>query len=580
MKIPRKDSRSFLSSLFPFRRDGVQKSAVQKRRLQKFFSAVSKIPGLVTRSILRALSSFFEFHGKTLQRAVNSTLAGNTKKLTWKQLINPVNWFTWIGKFLIDYLTSRPYLSLGPAVFSLIIVAGATFFYFQQRYLLGPIQRTQTYQRVLNTALLSKNYKQALIACRTLIDLQPNDYGRQLQRAQIETELGNSQLADTLLIRLASDKKFGPAAILLADKQGKIEDIKNWPPERHQLFRGLMTIALQSDDIASKNLAKFRLVAYLSKLGADREALNYLMDLVPDNPQLALLACELANQSGDLTRLQTNIPIAKAYHRKQLDSAPDSVDDRVKLARVMQLDGETEEAIQLLGDGIAINKDDRVINELANAYVFHSNKLATTSSRPETLLQRVQLLHQAVSIAPRNPTVVEAVISFAIQCKDNKNEEVVTLREATVQGIDPQSVHFVRGTIALLDNKIDEAMAHLELASQDNEQLPGILNNLAFAISSQKNGDLEKALSLANASASLLNHPYIYETRGQILFKLGRLKEATIDLEKGLQAPELALAILPKLIEAHLEMGNQTLAAEYEARLELLKAQGSKETNQ
>jgi tetratricopeptide (TPR) repeat protein len=126
--------------------------------------------------------------------------------------------------------------------------------------------------------------------------------------------------------------------------------------------------------------------------------------------------------------------------------------------------------------------------------------------------------------------------------------------------------------MALMDNNIAEAKTHLELAAKSGVQLPGVLNNLAVAIAGDKDGDLQHALTLSNAAIEKLPHPYLFETRGQILCKMERYQECILDLEKGLQAPELASAIYPSLITAYQKLGNQSLADEYAKRLEQIKS--------
>jgi hypothetical protein len=79
-------------------------------------------------------------------------------------------------------------------------------------------------------------------------------------------------------------------------------------------------------------------------------------------------------------------------------------------------------------------------------------------------------------------------------------------------------------------------------------------------------------LTLSNAAIEKLPHPYLFETRGQVLCKMERYQECILDLEKGLQAPELASAIYPSLITAYQKLGNQSLADEYAMRLEEIKS--------
>jgi tetratricopeptide (TPR) repeat protein len=472
--------------------------------------------------------------------------------------------------FALSFLISRPYLNLGPALLAIAVMISVIGLLAQQQYRGGRASRVQLYQRLLSNAAQSKDFPRALIACKTLIDLQPNDLRFQFERAQIEKELGNVQAADELMFRLATQKKYGLAALWLAEQKFSLTEVKTWKEEQHKLFRGLMSAAIEGSSGNVLDGAKFKLASYLSAINANSDALRYLSDIIPRNPQLALTACDLAKATNDQIRLQTMLPIALNYHRQELSKTPDSVEHRLKLGHALLLDENIDEAMQLYADGQRISPDEKIQNAMGETLIFKADKIARNKQTPNSLAQRIQIVHEALKLAPNNPLVVEALVDLLIQCRKNEMQEVAILREAALQGLDPESIHFIRGTIALLDEDIDEAKTHLELASKSGIPLPGVLNNLAVAIATNENGDLEQALSLANAACEKLAHPYLFETRGQILFKLNRYQECILDLEKGLASPELAKAIYPSLVVAYEKIGNPKLSAEYAARLEQL----------
>ncbi len=220
-----------------------------------------------------------------------------------------------------------------------------------------------------------------------------------------------------------------------------------------------------------------------------------------------------------------------------------------------------------MSDGVEINKDPVLLNAVGETNVLKAGKLAQKSQTTDTIIQRMQLVHQAATLAPNSPLVIEALIDLILDFRNNTNQEIAILREAALQGLNPDCVHFVRGTIALLDDDIATAKTHLELASKSGIQLPGLLNNLAVTIASQENGDLKQALNLSNSALDQLQHPYLFETRGQILFKMEHYQDAILDFERGLQAKELAPMIYPKLVAAYKKLNNPELADEYEKRL-------------
>jgi tetratricopeptide (TPR) repeat protein len=503
---------------------------------------------------------------------------GEFKKLKPTHFLNPINWFMWPLGFLFSYFLSRPYMSVGPALLAIAVVLGIIALVAQKRGS-GPASRMQTYQQILASNLQNKKLDAALICVKTLIDLAPNDNRFRFERAKIEHELQHKDLANELMLRLASNDRYGPAAIWLAEEKFKLEDVSKWTEQDHKLFRGLLAIALSSPESFSVNAAKLKMASYLTQLNAYSDALNYLDDLTTKNPQFALTAAELAVKVQDNVRLQSLLPLALDYQRAAFTKDPANVQLRMQLARVLIIDDEIDEALKLLSDGVEISKDEVLVNAIGETYVLKAGKIAQKPQTTDTIIQRMQLVHQAATLAPNSPLVIEALIDLILDFRNNTNQEIAILREATLQGLNPECVHFVRGTIALLDDDIAAAKTHLELASKSGIKLPGLLNNLAVTIASHENGDLNQALNLSNSALDQLQHPYLFETRGQILFKMERYQDAILDLERGLQAKELAPMIYPKLVAAYRKLNNEDLADEYEMRLEEInKVQASGES--
>lgn len=562
--------RGIFSSIRHWFRRRAEKSSSLKSRRNSTLNTILSFPSKLGRRI-RLLSKYFFRFSSTTTKVVSAFNNAPTKRLKAIHFLNPINWITWPIGFLFSYLLSRPYLSLGPALLAIAICIAAFTLLVQQRYQGGKSERVQLYQQLLGRSLQAKDYETALICCRTLTDLLPNDVRFQFERAKIEKELGHDELSQQLLLRLATKQRYGLAAIQLAETRFNVEKAKEWKPEEHQLFRGLIGIALSSPEQQINDAGKLKISSYLSTLEAYGEALRHIADLVPRNPQFSLTALELAVKANDQVRIQTLIPIAKEFYTQKINLEPNSIGDRIRLARVMTIDRDMDAAIALINDGLALEPSPELQNAMGEALVLKGDQIARGKKTPIALVQRMQLIHRAAGIAPNNPLVVEAIIDLVLQVRNNENEEVATLREAALQGLDPESLHFVRGTIALLDNNVEEAKIHLQLAAKSGLQLPGILNNLAVAIATNENGDLDQALTLANAAIEKLEHPYLFETRGQILFRQKKYAECILDLEKGLQSQELAPAIYPSLVVAYKEIGNPKLADEYETRLAQLK---------
>jgi tetratricopeptide (TPR) repeat protein len=503
--------------------------------------------------------------------AISAERPTREKPLHWTAFINPINWILWPIYFVASFAISRPYQLAGPAIFCIAILGLVAFLFAQQQYQGGKSYRVDRYQGFLQNAVERKDFKEALICSKTLIDLQPNEPRFQLERARIEKELGNTEFAYQLAYRLALLRKSGLAALWLTEQKFQLDNIKQWTEEEHLQYRGLMAIAVNQLTGINADVAKVKLAAYLSSLNANAEALKYLEDVVSTNPQYALSAAEMAMKINDQIKLQTLLPIARNYYEELLKQSPENLDVRLFLARTMVIDDDLDQAIQLLQDGMRLKVNEKYQGALAEALAYKAARLSTKKSNPDLVLQRMTLVLDAAKLSPNNALVVESLIEMLIEFRKDENQEIAVLREAALQGLSPEAVHFVRGTMALMDNQIEDAQTHLKLAADGGMKLPGILNNLSVAIAKSPGGDLAQALSLSNEAIQQLPHPYLFETRGQILYKMERYQECILDLEKGLQAEPLVKEILPNLADAYRRIGNAKIAAEYEERLKKLE---------
>ena len=96
------------------------------------------------------------------------------------------------------------------------------------------------------------------------------------------------------------------------------------------------------------------------------------------------------------------------------------------------------------------------------------------------------------------------------------------------------------------------------------QQMPVLLNNLAWVLLSAEPPQLDKALSMADAAVKALpQHPEIRETRGVILARLGRWTEALADLEIALAAFPDRAYIHDSLADAYQHLGDPDMAARH-----------------
>jgi predicted Zn-dependent protease len=125
-------------------------------------------------------------------------------------------------------------------------------------------------------------------------------------------------------------------------------------------------------------------------------------------------------------------------------------------------------------------------------------------------------------------------------------------------------VHLLLGTDAALRGAHDQAELHLSRAREMDRHMAIAGNNLAWAMAHREPPELEKALALIDAiAAQWPNVAAIRDTRGQILVKLGRDREALVDLEAALPRMRGEMNLHRALATAYANLGQQELAAEH-----------------
>jgi tetratricopeptide (TPR) repeat protein len=155
---------------------------------------------------------------------------------------------------------------------------------------------------------------------------------------------------------------------------------------------------------------------------------------------------------------------------------------------------------------------------------------------------------------------------------DDDNAEVVEIRQALIDGSSAGIAHFIRGTAALLRDDLDSATTSLQLAAEHMPHSAAILNNLAVALTARDDSKLEQALKISESAIRYSDRPtpYYYETRGQILLRLGRYFDAIPDFERALRIPALAPAAHESLAECYRQVGDGELSRLHSQEAEAL----------
>lgn len=522
---------------------------------------------------------FWKFNEPSWKASAAERLITPPAQIQTGSWFNPFYWIVWIAKFIFSWMVSRPYKNLGPALPAILATVMIAAIAYWDRFE-GMGRRNITYRRTYEELIRAEDYQSASLVGKRLTHAMPNDLNLQYQQAIVSEKLEGKEQAKSKMMDLVTVHEFGRAAEWIIRTHYSLVDLAEWDQLKHKQFQALMSVAmskLRNPELAS---VKLTMSSYLSQLGAHREAIKLLQEVSAIHPEVSVTGLSIAYQMKEDQLAKDFARSAETYLLRKIGENPTSVQLRLDLAKALVIQEKEQEAAKFLKEGInAAQLNPEATEKLKEAtgevLVFFVNRLTQKGAPKETLLQRLNVINNAIRIAPNNPVVINAMIDIVLECESDKEQQIVSLRNALVQGANgtsPEAVHFIVGTLDLLAGRVESGLSHLEIAKSSGLNTPGILNNLAMAIlESGKDGDLKRALELSNAAVTAMpDHPYLRDTRGRVYVKLGKYTDAVLDLELALQAPELAADVHQLLAEAYNALNQKELAAEHTKQYEAL----------
>ncbi|MEM6469504.1 MAG: tetratricopeptide repeat protein [Planctomycetota bacterium] len=476
---------------------------------------------------------------------------------------NPLSWLRWMAEFVHSWFLGIPWRDAPraiPAIILTIVLFTTGFIAFSN----GTGWRNRLLDRQLKVSLQRDDFPTAEIVIKRQLESDPDNLGLRFRFALVRDAQSFREEASVLMRQLLYKRHF-PAAKWLLEQEligKKWTDLDDEELERAGVILKLIT------DQQPKNLdAKKMYAEYLVFEKRLEQAIPLLVELSEVEPMMGLNAAMLARRLGDRDA-------AERYAERTLGRVEQTLrDDPTNANLAMNIAGNQiflkrhSDAIKTLRKSMELSQtqNDRRMLSLAvgDAIVAYVNHIEESPS--ETVKERLRVLKMlevAIRVAPNNQRVLRIVAEHVLGSVDEEDSDLSTVRQALIDGAPAGIAHFIKGTAALIREDADLAALHLEKA---REQMPGssaIMNNLAVAIALTPDGDLEKALKISNEAiaASPNPTPYFYETRGGLLYRLERYREAISDLERALAVPKLAKGAHEMLATCYDEVGDPELA--------------------
>jgi predicted Zn-dependent protease len=186
-------------------------------------------------------------------------------------------------------------------------------------------------------------------------------------------------------------------------------------------------------------------------------------------------------------------------------------------------------------------------------------------AKPRDLATRIALIQRGLECAPQNDTLLRHLIALTHLEGPEADSARETLRKMLAEGRATAVLHLALGLDAWQHGQPAEARKHLALAYENAPQLPYVANNMAMILTVGDKPDLPRALTIIESVLERFpNNPNFRETRGEILARSGRPRDAIADLEFALPLLPSKRATHKALAEAYRGLGLRDLAAEHE----------------
>ena len=481
------------------------------------------------------------------------------------EYLNPLNWFRWLGQLVGGWFVSLPLRELPKAILAVAFLALMVICTFAAQSETSD-WRGRLLDRQLRSSIDRDDFDTAELILNRKLAMSPDDSQLLFQLGMTKDSLDDREGATKLMRGLVGVKRHEPAARWMLQNSYLGKDWNQLSQSDKAEFGDLLRLIYSEapNDIAIKNL-------YADFLIADQnfaKAIPLLDDLARAQPMRGLQAAALSRRLGntataDRLARRTLLDVEKLFAEDPSNSilALAVAQNQLFLKRY-------SEAVRTLEQGIARAKTDpekrQLMQAMGDGIVVWVQSVQESEAKDteKERLRVLKMLQVALRYAPNNPRVLTLVADQVLATMADKDSQVATIRNALVAGTSPGIAHFIRGTAYLMNGDQERAASSLELAATELPQSGAILNNLAVALSMRQDADYERALKISEQAIRQTPDasPHFFETRGQILQRLGRYKEAIPDLERALSVPNLAKNAHLSLATCYEKLGDTEIA--------------------
>ncbi len=299
------------------------------------------------------------------------------------------------------------------------------------------------------------------------------------------------------------------------------------------------------------------------------EAEPHLVSAAPAAPALHLRLAELHVARREWEQAAKEADLAVPFFRDRCGSAPQDLPAHVFWAEAEMLAGRHAEAVRILQAESGSADQPVYLQTLGRVYA--SWAAAVERDAKADPAQRLQLVEEGLKYDAGNSDLLSALTPERTRPGEAAKTRTLLLRLIS-DGRAPAAANLILGMDAWQRHDFAAARVHWETALRLAPQLNLAANNLAWLLAHEEPRDLTRALALIDAVLERAPHePRFRGTRGAILARLGRWREALPELIAALPASRASAAHQRLLSETYLQLGLSELAQEHQNRAEMLE---------
>lgn len=454
----------------------------------------------------------------------------------------------------VEWIMGRNYRALlegFPAIAATTAAIVLTVMVFR----LNAEENIETYKHALTDGAKARDPAAATLILERLALLDPDQPEYRYQWALAVRLQGKFDRAMSLLSSIAplDHAGFAPAHLVIAQRL-----LDNQPtPETMRIAEIHLRRALERQPDSEDALSMLGQLYFAQ--GKYKEAERYLLQVVIARPELTLCLAQMYSAMGNKQSMEVNARRAQKFFRERVDASVDDHASRMNWARMTLLLGDGPTAISILQEGLRLSGEQGYRRALGQAYVAWTDALVKAGNG--NVGQCLTLLEQGIRHDYTNPALIDRLLVLCRAKEPEAGKVRGTLRQLLAEGVAVSTVNLILGADARERGRLEEARQHFERAFALAPEMPIVINNLAWSLAFSENPDLQRSLGLIESALQRWpNQLNFRETRGQILIKLGRWKEALSDLEAALPALPQNQALHQALAETYRNLNMPEMA--------------------